>query len=80
MDAVLQMLLLHGEQYFELHRPFPAAGTVSTTTEVIDVLDKGKAALIVLGLTTRDDATGEVLARNEVSSFIRGSGGFGRAR
>jgi len=73
------MLLLHGEQYLELSKPFPSCGEVTTTARVIDVLDKGKAALLVLGMTTSDAATGDVIAENETTVYIRGSGGFGRS-
>jgi len=73
------MLLLHGEQYLELSRPFPTSGEVTTTSRVIDVLDKGKAALLVLGMTTADAASGEVVAENETTVYIRGSGGFGKS-
>ena len=71
------MLLLHGEQYLELKHPLPRAGQLKTTTRIIDVLDKGKAALIVVGMTTTDATNGTVIAENETTVFLRGSGGFG---
>jgi len=43
---VLQVL--HGEQYLELHKPFPTEATVTTKVFVSDVLDKGKNAIIVI--------------------------------
>lgn len=73
-------MLLHGEQYLELHRPLPTSGKLVTTPKVIDVLDKGKAALLILGLTTKDAESGEVIMENEASIFLRGSGGFGRTK
>ena len=73
------MLLLHGEQYLELSRPFPTSGEIFTISRVIDVLDKGKAALLVLGMTTCDAASGELIAENETTVYIRGSGGFGKS-
>ena len=74
------MLLLHGEQYLELHKPLPTSGKLVTTSRVIDLMDKGKAALLILGLTTKDAESGEVIAENEASIFLRGSGGFGKAK
>lgn len=71
------MGVLHGEQFMELRRPFPPAATLRTQTRVIDVLDKGKAAVVVLGLTTTDAASGQELCYNEVTTFVRGAGGFG---
>ena len=73
------MLLLHGEQYLELSRPFPTSGEVVTTSRIIDVLDKGKAALLVIGMTTCEAKSGEVIAENETTVYIRGSGGFGKS-
>lgn len=74
------MLLLHGEQYLELHQPIPTAGKLRTEVRVIDVLDKGSAALVVLGLTSRDADSGVIVLENEASIFLRGSGGFGKTK
>ena len=63
----------------ELKRPFPTSGKLTTETYVIDVLDKGKNAIAILGTTTRD-ANGEVIVENEITSFLRGSGGFGKSK
>ncbi|KAF9888875.1 hypothetical protein FE257_008245 [Aspergillus nanangensis] len=72
------MMLLHGEQYMEV-RKFPIPTTANTVTypKLIDVIDKGNAALVVAGYTTKDVKTGEDLFYNESTVFIRGSGGFG---
>ncbi|KAJ5659249.1 Peroxisomal hydratase-dehydrogenase-epimerase [Penicillium longicatenatum] len=72
------MMLLHGEQYMEV-RKYPIPTTVKTLTypKLIDVVDKGNAALVVSGFTTKDATTGEDLFYNESTVFIRGSGGFG---
>ncbi|KAJ5895294.1 hypothetical protein N7495_006985 [Penicillium taxi] len=72
------MMLLHGEQYMEV-RKFPIPTTAKTVTypKLIDVVDKGNAALVVTGFTTKDAKTGEDLFYNESTVFIRGSGGFG---
>src|SRR6188472_1109114 len=34
--------LLHGEQAFTLHGPIPVEGTVSTTSRIAGIYDKGK--------------------------------------
>ena len=40
--------LLHGEHYIELFNSIPAdGGKLRTETRVLDILDKGKAALII---------------------------------
>ncbi|KAL4965292.1 putative peroxisomal multifunctional beta-oxidation protein (MFP) [Aspergillus stella-maris] len=72
------MMLLHGEQYMEIRKfPIPTEAMTKTYPKLIDVIDKGAAALVVAGYTTKDVATGEDLFYNESTVFIRGSGGFG---
>ncbi|KAJ3413977.1 hypothetical protein HDV05_007266 [Chytridiales sp. JEL 0842] len=71
------MMLLHGEQYTRYFKPLPTEGKLISTAHVIDVLDKGKAASIILGVTTKDAQSGETYCENEFTLFVRGSGGFG---
>jgi acyl dehydratase len=73
-------LLVHAEQYFELHRPLPVAGTVSTTATVTGIYDKGSGALVVTENVAVDVATGETLVTSRGGTFIRGEGGFGGPR
>ena len=69
--------LLHGEQYLEILRwPLPTSGNLETSTKLIEVVDKGNAALVRRGSTTVD-ASGKPLFYNESLLFIRGSDGFG---
>lgn len=72
--------LVHGEQAFELHRPLPVEATVSSTSRLVGVYDKGKGAVLASETTSLDAATGEVLFTNRSSVFIRGAGGFGGDR
>lgn len=70
--------VLHGEQYLELSAgPLPATASVVTTPRVVDVQDKGRAAVIVVGATTACASTGRVIAYQEITVFARGAGGFG---
>jgi multifunctional beta-oxidation protein len=72
------MMLLHGEQYMEIRKfPIPTEAKTLTYPKLIDVVDKGNAAIVVAGFTTKDAKTGEDLFYNESTVFIRGSGGFG---
>ncbi len=57
------MLLLHGEQYLELGAPFPTAGELRTTPRILDIQDKGKAAVVIIATTSVDTAS-NVEARN----------------
>jgi acyl dehydratase len=68
--------LVHAEQAFTVHRPLPASGTVDVRRKVVDMVDKGKGALVVTE-TWATDADGEEVLRTRFSVFIRGEGGFG---
>lgn len=71
--------VLHGEQYTELTRPLPATGKLTTKAKVKDIFDKGKNALVVTEFTTYDES-GDVLIKNELTTFVRGAGGWGGDR
>ena len=71
-------MLLHGEQYLEMQAPLPPSGTLLTSARVLDVQDKGKAAVVVIETVSRSSDSGEVIAVNEITSFMRGAGGFGK--
>ncbi|KAN0069988.1 hypothetical protein V8E54_011569 [Elaphomyces granulatus] len=72
------MMILHGEQYYEIRKhPIPTAAKTVTYPKLVDVIDKGNAAVVIAGYITRDSNTGEDLFYNESTVFIRGSGGFG---
>ena len=72
------MMLLHGEQYLEVRKyPIPTSAKLVSYPKLVEVVDKGNAAIMVSGTTTKDAATGEDIFYNESSAFVRGSGGFG---
>ncbi|KAH8774817.1 multifunctional beta-oxidation protein-like protein [Hyaloscypha finlandica] len=72
------MMLLHGEQYLEiLSYPIPTSGTLVSYAKLLEVVDKGNAAIVKSGTTTVNKETGKPLFYNESTVFIRGSGGFG---
>ena len=72
------MMLLHGEQYLEIRKfPIPTNATLVSYPKLVEVIDKGKSAIMVSGSTTKNAASGEDIFYNESSAFIRGSGGFG---
>jgi acyl dehydratase len=73
-------MLVHAEQFFELHRPLPVAGSVSVVSTVTGIYDKGSGALISTENVATDEATGEVLVTARSGVFIRGAGGFGGPR
>jgi acyl dehydratase len=69
-------LLLHGEQDLELKKTIPVEGKVTSAGKVVGVYDKGKAALVILEVESKDES-GDVLFVNRFSLFLRGAGGFG---
>jgi len=73
-------MLVHAEQYVELHRPLPVAGSVSTVSTVTGIYDKGSGALVASENHAVDAATGEPLVTTRSGTFIRGEGGFGGER
>jgi acyl dehydratase len=73
-------MLVHGEQSIRLHGELPVAGTVSTTTKVAGMYDKGAAGLVVLESESRHVGSGEMAFTSRSALFIRGVGGFGGPR
>ncbi|KAI0022757.1 hypothetical protein F4780DRAFT_732899 [Xylariomycetidae sp. FL0641] len=72
------MMLLHGEQYLEIKKyPIPTAAKTKNYAKLIEVVDKGNAAILKSGVTTVNAENGEELFYNESTVFLRGCGGFG---
>ncbi|MDX2378879.1 MAG: MaoC/PaaZ C-terminal domain-containing protein [Acidimicrobiia bacterium] len=71
-------MLVHGEQSVELHRPIPVSGTLTATTEITGIYDKGKAAVVVMESSALSN--GEPIYTTTSSLFIRGEGGWGGDR
>lgn len=72
------MMLLHGEQFLEiLQFPIPTSGTLTSYPKLLEVVDKGSAAILKSGVTTVNKETGKPVFYNESTIFLRGSGGFG---
>ncbi|KAL4660875.1 peroxisomal multifunctional enzyme type 2 [Arapaima gigas] len=70
--------LLHGEQYLELYKPLPTSGKLTSRGVIVDVLDKGSGAVILLDVHTYSGE--ELLCYNQFTLFIVGMGGFGGKR
>ena len=72
------LMLVHGEQKVELHKPLPASGTFTTESRTVGAFDKGKdKGAVLLNQTTWKNEAGEVVATLTGSSFCRADGGFG---
>ncbi|MFN0251231.1 MAG: SCP2 sterol-binding domain-containing protein, partial [Kofleriaceae bacterium] len=71
--------VLHGEQYTELKRPLPTKGKLTTKATVKNIYDKGKGALVITEFVSYDEH-GDELVKNELTTFVRGAGGWGGER
>jgi acyl dehydratase len=72
------LMVVHGEQKIELHRPLPTSGTFTTESRTIGAFDKGKGrGAVLINETTWTDDAGVKVATLTGSTFARGDGGFG---
>ena len=69
--------LLHGEQSFQIHSALPTGGVVKGVAQVLEVLDKGKGALLVTEVKCYDEQMKTLLFTTHSSLYIRGAGGYG---
>ena len=80
LGEINQAATVHAGQTITAHRPLPAAGTARSVATVTGIYDKGSAAQVVMEIETTDATTGEPLATQSASIFVRGEGGFGGDR
>jgi 3-hydroxyacyl-CoA dehydrogenase/3a,7a,12a-trihydroxy-5b-cholest-24-enoyl-CoA hydratase len=71
--------VLHGEQYTEVKAPLPRKANLTHKIRVKDIFDKGKNALVITEMRTYDES-GRELVYNELTTFVRGAGGWGGDR
>src|SRR4051812_28157403 len=64
---------LHGRHELVIHEPLPVSGRARTRSRIVDVQDKGGAAVIVIEAQT-------AYFTSRTSIFVKGAGGFGGAR
>ena len=73
------LMILHGEQSIELLRPIPPrVKSGSAQGSILNVYDKGKAAVVEVGCEVSDE-DGPFI-RTKSSIFVRGAGDFGGDR
>ena len=72
------LMVVHGEQKVELHKPLPTTGSFTARSRTIGAYDKGKdKGAVVVNETVWIDEAGEKVATLTGSTFARGDGGFG---
>ena len=73
-------MLVHAEQSIELYGAIPTDATITTTSTLTGIYDKGSGALVRSESRSVDAATGEPVFSTGTGLFIRGEGGFGGER
>ncbi|KAH9759361.1 Enoyl-CoA hydratase 2 (peroxisomal) [Citrus sinensis] len=65
-------LLLHGQQYMELYKPFPSSASIRNEACIAGLHDKGKAAILEIETKSYNAESGELLCMNRhvASNFI----------
>ncbi|HTX51607.1 MAG TPA: MaoC/PaaZ C-terminal domain-containing protein [Caulobacteraceae bacterium] len=72
------LMMVHGEQKVELHKPLPVTGTFTAEGRTLGAWDKGEGkGAVVVNETVWTDERGEKAATLTMSMFYRGDGGFG---
>ena len=72
------LMVVHGEQKIELHRPLPTSGSFTTEGRTIGAYDKGEGkGAVLINETVWTNEAGEKVATLTGSTFARGDGGFG---
>jgi acyl dehydratase len=72
------VMMVHGEQKVELHKPLPTSGTFTAESRTVGAWDKGEGkGAVVANETVWTDEKGEKAATLTMSMFYRGDGGFG---
>ncbi len=71
--------VLHASEQVVVPAPLPPSGSARAVSRIVEVWDKGKAAVVVLETTVTGD-DGAPLWTQRRSIFARGEGGFGGSR
>lgn len=72
------LMVVHGEQKVELHKPLPTTGTFTVEGRTIGAYDKGEGkGAVIINESVWTDEKGEKVATLTSSTFARGDGGFG---
>ncbi|KAJ8924435.1 hypothetical protein NQ315_007231 [Exocentrus adspersus] len=71
--------VLHGEQYLEVIGELPQEGRLVSKAKVVEVLDKGSGAAVIINVDSFNE-NGDLVLRNQTVTFVLGAGNFGGAR
>ncbi|XP_011312180.1 peroxisomal multifunctional enzyme type 2 [Fopius arisanus] len=69
--------VVHGEQYIKVFQTIPTEAKIETKCKILDVLDKGRNAFLLIEHETFNAETGEKLTTGRITAIVKGAGGFG---
>ncbi|KAL5706275.1 enoyl-CoA hydratase 2 [Ranunculus cassubicifolius] len=72
-------LLLHGQHYIEIYKPFSSSARIQNKAVVAGLHDKGKATVLEIEVRSYDKDSGEALCMNRMTAYLRGAGGFSKS-
>jgi len=78
-SGINYMMVVHGEQRLQMHKPLPVMAETLSDERVLGVFDKGegKGAVIVTERVIKEKNSGDKLCTLVSTIFARGDGGFG---
>ncbi|CAL5333449.1 unnamed protein product [Camellia sinensis] len=72
-------LVLHGQQYIEIYKPFPSSGCMQNKASISGLHDKGKAAILEVEIISYEKESSEPICLNRMTVYLRGAGGFSKS-
>ncbi|CAI8600198.1 unnamed protein product [Vicia faba] len=72
-------LLVHGQQYIELYKPFPSSCHAQNKVSLVGLYDKGKATILEIETKDYEKESGDVLCVNRSRVYLRVAGGFSKS-
>ena len=80
-SVINYLMVVHGEQKVELHKPLPTSGTFTAQGRTIGAYDKGKdKGAVIINETIWTDEASEKVATLTGSTFARGEAGSAAPR
>ncbi|KAL3431592.1 MaoC like domain-containing protein [Aspergillus tetrazonus] len=61
---------VHAEPYLEIRGPLPRSGTLTSEARILDVVDRRTGVAVIVGITTKNEDTGEGICYSEWTSFL----------
>ncbi|CAI8600199.1 unnamed protein product [Vicia faba] len=72
-------LLVHGQQYIEMYKPFPSSCHAQNKVSLVGLYDKGKATILEIETKGYEKESGDLLCVNISTVYLRDAGGFSKS-